>query len=114
MTRSKRACCESCGRALPAPKRTAAPVDVATLTDAQMFAYYKRTAPEQDLRFLLRFTLSPELRYQIEDALIAPTAADAKRCRELWRIEARARERAAGIPSIGAPIPEAIELEATA
>ena len=35
------------------PNRTPAPVDVATLTDAQLFKYYQKIAPVEDLKFLL-------------------------------------------------------------
>jgi hypothetical protein len=89
---------------LPAPKadrgRAVGPVDTAGMTDAQLFAYYKRTAPTEDLRFFLRGRLSDGLRRRAE-AITKPTAADLVLLRDAWRTERLAEERAAGIPAIG-------------
>src|SRR5688572_8279727 len=89
---------------LPAAKagrvRPAGAVDTAGMTDAELFAYYKRTAPTEDLRFFLRGRLSDALRRRAE-AITKPTAADLVALRDAWRTERLAEERAAGIPAIG-------------
>jgi len=53
--------CPCCGRAYPKAKATPV-VNVAELSEKDMFAYYKRTAPVENVRFQLRLHLSPELR----------------------------------------------------
>jgi hypothetical protein len=75
-------------------------VDTAAMTDAELFAYYKRTALAEDLRFFLRARMSDALRRRAE-AITKPTAADLARLRAAWRTERQAEERAAGIPAIG-------------
>jgi len=88
--------CPTCGRALPKPKvRTADPaVNLKDLTTAELYAYYKRTALIEDLRFLLRVRMSPDLRARIKQTLSAkPTAADTRLMFTLWRIERAAEER---------------------
>jgi hypothetical protein len=75
-------------------------VDTAAMTDAELYVFYKRTAPAEDLRFLLRGRLSDALRLRAE-AVTKPTARDLTSLREAWRIERQAEERAAGIPAIG-------------
>jgi hypothetical protein len=89
---------------LPAPKaarvRPAVAVDTAGMTDAELFAYYKRTAPTEDLRFFLRGRLSYALRRRAE-AVTKPTTADLVLLWSAWRTERLAEERAAGIPAIG-------------
>jgi hypothetical protein len=82
------------GRARPADA-----VDTAAMTDAELFAYYRRTAPAEDLRFFLRARMSDALRRRAE--VTKPTAADLARLRAAWRMERQAEERAAGIPAIG-------------
>lgn len=98
-------CCPTCGRAY-APKRPKAdPVDVDTsqMTNAEIFAHYKRIAPVEDLRFFLRVgTLSPELRARAE-AVTKPTPAILAELRTAWRIERLQAHKAAGIPAIGSP-----------
>jgi hypothetical protein len=86
-------------RPTPAHVRPAV-VDTATMTDAELYAFYKRTAPAEDLRFFLRGRLSDALRLRAE-AITKPTARDLASLREAWRIERQAEERAAGIPAIG-------------
>ena len=53
---SKASCCPTCGRRYvvkrPAPAGT--PVDLAALSTSQLYAYYKRTALVEDVRFALR------------------------------------------------------------
>lgn len=51
--------CPCCGRAFPKPKAVAAPVALADLPDKDVFAYYKRTAPVEDVKFQLRLTSLP-------------------------------------------------------
>jgi hypothetical protein len=87
----------------PSPKPAQAEpaaVDPATMTDAQLYAYYKRTAPAEDLRFFLRGGKSPALLARAR-AITNPTAYDLVLLREAWRIERADDERAAGIPAIG-------------
>ena len=91
--------CPCCGRAYPKPK--AAPVvDVASLSDKEMFAYFKRTAPVENVRFLLRLGLAPEVR-DAADALLeqltdnaGKATADTNRAylrlQEMWRVTAPA------------------------
>jgi hypothetical protein len=89
---------------LPAAKvgraRRTDAVDTAAMTDAELFAYYKRTAPAEDLRFFLRARMSDALRRRAE-TITKPTAADLAVLRTAWRTERQAEERAAGIPAIG-------------
>jgi hypothetical protein len=64
--------CPCCGRPFGRSRRTEpTPVDTRTLSDAEVFRYFKRTAPIEDLRFFLRHArLTPELRADGE-ALLA-------------------------------------------
>lgn len=83
------------------------------MTDQQRFAYFKRTAPVEDLRFMIRIGTS-DLPITLADAWIAAansapsrTAADNKRifkslCQR-WRAASNERERASGDPAIGSP-----------
>lgn len=80
--------------------RVAVVVETAAMTDAELYAYYKRTAPAEDLRFFLRARMSDALRCRAE-AVTKPTAADLASLRTAWRTERQAEERAAGIPAIG-------------
>ncbi len=69
-------CCPSCHQAYPKPKavKVVAAVDLATLSQKELFAYYKRTAPVEDVRFMLRVTLSDGLRERVQAlADAAPT-----------------------------------------
>ena len=75
-------------------------VDSAAMTDAELYAFYKRTALTEDLRFLLRVRLSDGLRARAE-AITRPTAQDLSSLRAAWRVERWAEDRAAGIPAIG-------------
>jgi hypothetical protein len=77
-----------------------AAVDTSTMTDAQVYAYYKRTALAEDLKFFLRGGKSEALLARAR-AITTPTAQDLILLREVWRIERAAEERAAGIPAIG-------------
>jgi hypothetical protein len=87
-------------RPTPARVQPVAVVDTATLTDVELYAYYKRTAPIEDLRFFLRGRLSDGLRARAE-AITTPTAGDLITLRAAWRAERLAQDRAAGIPAIG-------------
>lgn len=84
----------------PTPARVRPSADTAAMTDAELYAHYKRTAPAEDLRFFLRGRLSDGLRERAE-AIMKPTARELTSLREAWRIEREAERRAAGIPSIG-------------
>ncbi len=70
------------------------------LTDAQVYAHYKKTALVEDLKFLLRGNLSPELRAMAE-AIVKPTKADLVALRQVWREEKRAYEVFSRMPAIG-------------
>jgi hypothetical protein len=88
---------------LPCPTRARvqpADVDPAAMTDAELYAYYKRTALTEDLRFFLRGRMSDALRRRAE-AIGKPTARDLASLRDTWRTERQADDRAAGIPAIG-------------
>lgn len=60
--------CPSCGRPMRRPRQNhpvaePAPVDTSRMSDAELYRYYRRTAPVEDLRFFLRHArLSPALR----------------------------------------------------
>jgi hypothetical protein len=85
----------------PTPAR-AQPVDIDTAgkTTAELYAYYRRTALAEDLRFLLRTRISDALRERAE-AMVKPKAGDLANLRAAWRAERLVEERAAGIPAIG-------------
>lgn len=98
-----RECCPTCGRAYVAKRPKADPVvDTSTMTNAEIFAYYKRIAPAEDLRFFLRFKMSDALRQRAE-SVSRPTPAILAEIRTAWRIERLKAARAAGIPAIGSP-----------
>jgi hypothetical protein len=96
---NKADCCPTCGRTLPKP-RIVAPADTAAMSDSQLFAHYKKTAPIEDVRFFLRTAiLSPALRADLEQlAANAPamTRADIYRryvvLQDMWRRESNATE----------------------
>ena len=75
-------------------------VDLVAMTVAERFAYYKRTAPLEDLRFFLHARMSEALRRRAE-AITKPTAVDLPPLYAAWRMERQAEARAAGIPAIG-------------
>ena len=100
-------CCSECGRRLPKPQSLSgsitAPTDTARMTDAQLFAHYKRTALREDLAFFLQLSsLSPALRMRAE-AISKPTAKDLSELRTAWRTERQTSDLERGIPSIGSP-----------
>jgi len=104
-----RACCPTCGQTLKAARLTVprkpqndGPIDTSELTDAQLFAHYKRTAIAWDLAFFLRLDISPALRAHAE-SITKPTAKDISALRTLWRIERQTADMERGIPSIGSP-----------
>ena len=82
----KRTCCSECGRTLPKPKIQPGPVNTATMTEAELFAHYKRTALAGDLSFLLQFRMSTELRARCE-AILKPNDGDLAILRSAWRAE---------------------------
>jgi hypothetical protein len=89
-------CCPTCGRKFAARRVTVpASVDTSTMSDKELFAYYKQTAPAADLRFFLGLNLSPELRARAE-GISKPTAKDIQVLREAWRGERNALDRALG------------------
>jgi hypothetical protein len=85
----------------PTPARVQpADVDPAAMTDAELYAYYKRTALTEDLRFFLRGRMSDALRRRAE-AIVKPTTSNLANLRAAWRAERLAEERAARSPAIG-------------
>jgi len=83
------------------------------MSDAELFAYYKRTALIGDALFYLKLEISPELRARIEAlAPGKPSKADLSSIAEQWREERRALELAAGIPSIGVYVSPVVTPEA--
>ena len=76
--------CPTCGRKFNTHKQAPTAVDTADMTDAQLFAQYKKTAVAEDLAFFLRCPdLSPELRAQGE-AIATPNKTEIARLRTLW------------------------------
>lgn len=84
-------------------KTVAAPVDPASMTDAQVFAHYHRTAPVEDLKFFLRVaTMSDGLRSRVADLLRRAEAGLSRHAvyreyvvlQDAWRRESNERERA--------------------
>jgi len=74
--------CPSCGRPIRRPRHTPAQaallvvVDTSRMSDTELYRYYRRTAPVEDLRFFLRHgPLSPDLRAGGE-ALLAEGCRD--------------------------------------
>jgi hypothetical protein len=87
------------------------------MSDAEVFAYYRRTAPVEDLKFFLRVAqMSPELRADAQALLNGPRLPRTEHYRRLvalqdrWRRERNEADRIAGIPAIGAPVPEQSEV----
>jgi hypothetical protein len=74
------------------------------MSEKELYAYYKRRAPVDDLVFLRR-NASPVLAAEIDALLGDPkrkvTAADAVRARGVRRVELLAAEVASGEPAIG-------------
>lgn len=82
--------CPTCGRAFARTKTPVpAPADPAQLTDVELYAYYKRTAAVEDLRFMLRHArLSDDLTRDAEQSLVTgPTHTSNARLRQRWRQE---------------------------
>lgn len=88
-------CCPTCGRALAkAPKRATegalTPELRAGMTDAEVFAHYKRTAHVEDVRRFYRFGIVERMPKEIQeafDALLADVEAGLPRAttyRRLW------------------------------
>ena len=82
----------------PKAKAAAGPVDTADMTDAQLFAHFKRIAPVEDVRFWLQSEMSNDLRLQFMELLdetVAGTvgAPEHKRrftaLKDAWRVERR-------------------------
>lgn len=99
-------CCPTCGRKLATTKPTPAaqPTDTAELSTADLYAHYKRTAPLEDVRFMLRIgSLSPAVRAGFEALELAilhtkPTRQaiykEYGRLQAAWRADSNARDRA--------------------
>lgn len=104
-------CCPTCGRKLTIAKtsKPVATVNMADLTDTQLFAHYKKTALLGDVRFVLGKTLSADLRWsfeQLEHQIVGGLSrVDAYKqyvhLQAAWRYESNARDRALCIPAIG-------------
>jgi hypothetical protein len=98
--------CPTCHQTIRAVKpRVTETIDPSTLSPDQLFAYYKRTAPIEDIRFWLNVAMmSDSLRNQMialeYDATRIPRAEFYRRFVALqatWRQESNARERQAHI-----------------
>jgi len=76
-------------------------MDIDAMSDAELFAYRKRTAIAGDLAFV-RAISSPALQAHI-DGLVKPSKADCARVTCMWRMERGAADRAANVPAIGSP-----------
>ena len=94
--------CPTCQRTLPKPKVIAAVSHEADMSEADLFTYYKRIAPQADLEFLFH-RASDTLRAEIRAALAHPNARTVRRLYDLWRVERFTADRAAGIPQVGSP-----------
>jgi hypothetical protein len=109
-------CCPTCGRKFTTRKAQSV-TDPATLTDRELFAHYKRTAPHADLAFWVNggpyapdvdrafaalllecFDSNNELRIQRTEFYRRLNAAKA-----LWRKWSNDEQRKAGDPAIGSP-----------
>jgi hypothetical protein len=98
--------CPCCGRAYPKARTVAQPVNLAELPDKDVYAYYKRTAPVEDVKFQLEIKGLPD-EVQLGYAVLLTTLeanggkatpatrAEYKRLqqrfREIRHLEARAR-----------------------
>ena len=91
--------CACCGQTIKAIKPSdIAPRDTSTMSDAEVFAYYKRIAPLEDVRFWIK---NARMSAALRDRFIALelTGNLAKIKRELpalqaeWRKESNVRER---------------------
>lgn len=100
--------CPHCQQAIRKPKapRLVASVDTATMTDAELFAYYKKTDRIETLRFWLRHLehCSQELKdaftafaFIAQNTKLTPPAFDRQfeTLKGMWRRESNARELAA-------------------
>jgi len=102
--------CPTCGHVTrPRTQSTGAdaPVDLATLSDAALYAHYKRTAPFEDLAFWLRTITVPAIRAALVDLRVAAFTPDGDllipraefyrrftRLQAAWRGAITAREQA--------------------
>lgn len=75
--------CSCCGQTLKAKRQPApiAPAATADMSDKQLFAYYKRTAPALDCAFIV--AREPRIASMVPDQ---PTAKDATRMAEAFRM----------------------------
>ena len=65
-------CCPTCGRRMTTPRAetTLGPVDTALMSDAELTAHYRRTAPIENVRFHLRLrTVPSDIRAGLEALL---------------------------------------------
>lgn len=100
-------CCPNCGHSLPVRPVKSRPeiqrlsqVEIDRLSSTDLYDYFKRIAPHDDLAFALRpdAQMSADLRAQFEGLNPFESRADFYRkyhaLRALWRSEANARDRA--------------------
>jgi hypothetical protein len=101
--------CPCCGRAFR-PSKAAAAVNPSHLSDADVFAYYKRIAPVEDVRFQLRLrSLPAEVRAGFEALLMTlesqggkatpATKREYARLHQLWRETSQQRAPRVRIPA---------------
>ena len=87
-------CCPTCGRTLPLPTPVKASLtpDLSTLSEAELYAHYKKTAARADLLLLVYSRVNPlsdALMERIERLLTQPKIKreDVERCFDAWRLE---------------------------
>lgn len=86
--------CPCCNRRLPKQRpmtaRAPEPVDLSALSSVDLYAHYRRTAPQEDLRFYARGQNTPPAwreRFEaLADLLEASRAADTTRKRDAWKL----------------------------
>ena len=92
--------CPHCGKSIEPVKRAKPPADVGSvdtskMTNAELFAYYKKTGPLEDVRFFIRTgILSPAVRAgaeALEAAILELKPARAEIFRQLGNLQDRWR-----------------------
>lgn len=83
--------CDCCGQTIRTPKpKPTATANLATANLTELFAHFKRTAPQGDLRFYAEHTANdPTWRARFEtlaEQLERSSQSDATRKREAWRL----------------------------
>ena len=94
--------CQCCGQTIKAIKTAVSvePIDTLTLSTADVYAYFKKTAPIEDAKFFLRDNslLTPEQISEVEALIARPPARTEfyrrlRNVQDAWRVLAMARAR---------------------